>query len=154
MFLDFINSKNSLFDHFLDDFKKNSFLPGNYINNPMPTDIIEKKDHYLFIVNVPGLTKEEIKIFLDKNILTIETCPSFLNKEKNNEKDLENNNKEEEKVHYLRQERTQEIVKRTFKLNNNLNSDNIQASVSNGLLQIIINKVKEEIQPKKYIDIK
>lgn len=90
MFLDLISQKNALLEDLFDDLRSVSF-PNSYIN-PMPTDIIDKKDHYLLIANVPGLTKEDIKISLEKNKLTIETSIPMESEKKKRNKIKKNKN--------------------------------------------------------------
>ncbi|WBL31556.1 Hsp20/alpha crystallin family protein [Candidatus Phytoplasma sacchari] len=144
MFLDLISHNNSLLEDLFDDLKSVSLSGAQ--NNPMPIDIIEKKDHYLLIANVPGLMSDEVKVSLENNRLTIEAIPNSLKNE-------EENKKNDEQIHYLRQERPKFIVKRSFKISDHLKSEDIQCNFYNGVLEIKINKTKEEPITKKYINI-
>ncbi|WP_153369146.1 Hsp20/alpha crystallin family protein [Candidatus Phytoplasma sacchari] len=144
MFLDLISHNNSLLEDLFDDLKSVSLSGAQ--NNPMPIDIIEKKDHYLLIANVPGLMSDEVKVSLENNRLTIEVIPNSLKNE-------EENKKNDEQIHYLRQERPKFIVKRSFKISDHLKPEDIQCNFYNGVLEIKVNKTKEEPITKKYINI-
>lgn len=85
---------------------------------------------------VPGLTREDIDIQVEDNILSI----SFKsNATKNN---------------YLIKELKQSSSTRSFFLNDNLNTDDIEASVKNGLLTITIKKIKPNQEANKIKKIK
>ncbi|KXT29172.1 putative Hsp20 family chaperone [Candidatus Phytoplasma oryzae] len=148
MLLDFINTNQNLLEDLFDDLKKVS-IQHNSHNNIMQTDIIEAKDHYLLIINVPGLTKEDIKISFDSDNkeLSIEAFfPSYLkqDQEKNKEANL--------KINYLRKERPSMHIKRSFSIGRNLTmKDDIKGKVSNGVLEIMIKKIDEPKKEKQYL---
>ena len=112
----------TLFKNFtIDDFS-NLF----YSQNNIPkTDIIENSDNYKLFIELPGLNKNDIKINLDNDILTIKTENKITNKDD---------------YHYI--ERTQGNFERSFSLPKTINKDNIIANYKNGLLEIIIEKNK------------
>lgn len=85
--------------------------------------ILKEKDNGIkILVKTPGLSKEDLKIELEKNILMIR-----------GEKEIDE---------------TKFKVNKFIELNlNELNINSITASVSNGLLNIVISK-KEESLPK------
>jgi len=96
------------------------------------TNIHESGEGYELELNVPGRNKDDFKIAVDRNLLTV----SF-EKEKETNKD---------DVKTLRREFSFESFKRTFTLSESIDVNNIVAKYENGLLKIILAK-KEEIKP-------
>jgi len=105
-------------------------VQSNGFNFP-PVNISETKNDYELEFNVPGRKKEDLKISVDKNILTV----SF---EKKEEIADENRNQ-------IKREFTLQPFKRTFTLDDKVISDNIAAKYENGLLILTIPK-KEEVK--------
>ena len=105
-------------------------VQSNGFNFP-PVNISETKNDYELEFNVPGRKKEDLKISVDKNILTV----SF---EKKEEIADENRNQ-------IKREFTLQPFKRTFTLDDKVFSDNIAAKYENGLLILTIPK-KEEVK--------
>ena len=97
-------------------------------------NIKETPDHYTVEVAAPGLKKEDFKIELDGNSLTIRS-----------EKSREEENNEER---YSRKEFSYQSFQRTFTLHNEVvDMDKIEAKYQNGLLNLVIPK-KDEAKPK------
>jgi HSP20 family protein len=96
-------------------------------------DIREDKDAYLVEVELPGLTKDDVKITMENNILTIQG-------EKENEK-------EEKRGDYHRSERVYGSFQRSFTLPSSVKNDKIEAQYTNGILTVTLPKV-EEAKPK------
>ena len=96
------------------------------------TNIYEDADGYQLELNVPGRNKEDFKIAVDRNLLTV----SY-----EQDKNVTN-----EEVKTLRREFNFESFKRTFTLSNAVDVNNIQAKYENGLLRISLGK-KEEVKP-------
>lgn len=123
-------------DSFLDNLL-NEFPPpdryrdqSNGFNFP-PVNISETKDIYELEFNVPGRNKEDFKITIDKNILTV----SFDKKE-----DEKDENKKQ-----IKKEFTLQSFKRSFTLDEKIIADSIAAKYENGLLVLSIPK-KEEVK--------
>lgn len=96
------------------------------------TNIHESSDHFELELNVPGRNKEDFKIAIDRNLLTI----SF-----EHQKSATN-----EAVKTIRREFNFESFKRTFTLSDTIDQNNIQARYENGLLKIVLPK-KAESKP-------
>jgi len=96
-------------------------------------DIREREDVYLVEVELPGLTKDDVKITMENNILTI-----------HGEKKQE---KEEKRGNYHRAERVYGAFQRSFALPSSVKNDKIEAQYKNGILTITLPKV-EEAKPK------
>ncbi len=103
--------------------------------NLMRTDVIEKDDSYQLEAELPGFNKEDIKIDLKNDLLTISAAHS----ENNEEKD--NNGK------YIRRERRTSSYQRSFRVEN-LKPEDIIAQYRNGVLTVNIPK-KEAIPEKE-----
>ncbi|MDQ2721158.1 MAG: Hsp20/alpha crystallin family protein [Bacteroidota bacterium] len=103
-------------------------------NNPMnfpAVNICETNDNYQLEFNVAGRRKEDFKITVDKNILTV----SF---EKNEE------HKDETKQ-FIKKEFVTQSFKRSFTLDEKINADEINAKYENGILFLTLPK-KEEVK--------
>jgi HSP20 family protein len=135
--------KHSYLPSFADDFFGKDFL-SNLVENQcgfsMPAvNVIETKDNFRIEVAAPGLSKDDFKIDIHNNLLTISS-----EKEENNE---ENNEK------IMRREFSYCSFKRAFSLPNLVEHDKIVASHKNGVLYIEIPK-REEAKEKPARQIK
>ncbi len=90
-------------------------------------------------VDLPGVKKEDIKVDVNKGVLTI-----------NGERKLKEEVKEED---YYKVETYFGKFSRSFTLPDNADIENIEASSDNGVLEVIIPKLKED-NTKKSITIK
>lgn len=94
-----------------------------------PKNFIEFEEQYEFHLAVPGLTKEDIKVRLDGDLLDISYSI----------------NKEENKVYFVYSN-----FSKTFTLPEDVNKQGIEAEVKNGVLTVILPKqVKKTIEPKQ-----
>ena len=99
-------------------------------------DISETKDDIVIKAEVPGLKKEDIKISLQDNILSLK-----------GEKKQEKEEKEEKDTNYYRMERCYGSFTRSFNLPTTVQADKIKASYKDGILNITLPKA-EEVKPK------
>jgi len=97
-------------------------------------DIAEHENEYVVNVELPGVNKDDVKITLESNILTIRG-------EKKEEK-------EAKKENYHRIERSYGAFQRSFNLPTTVKSDKIDAVYNNGVLSISLPKA-EEAKPKR-----
>lgn len=93
-------------------------------------NIIENKDFFQVDVAVPGIDKKNIKINLEKNLLSI----SSEAEEKN----------ESEKVNFTHKEFSYSKFCRTFSVPKSVDSNKIEAKFEKGVLNIILPKKEEE----------
>lgn len=122
---------NRLFDSF---FRGGQLDDGSFGPFWAPAvDIVEQDDAYIVEAELPGLTKDDVKISLEGNILTIRG-------EKKREQTKEGRN-------YHRTERSYGSFMRSFTLPTSVRSDKIEATYRNGILTINLPKV-EEAKPK------
>ena len=99
-------------------------------------NIAETNDAYELEFNVPGRKKEDFKITVDKDILTV----SFEKKEEN----------KEESKQFIKKEFTLQSFKRSFTLDEKINADEINAKYEDGLLLLTLPKTEEvKVMPKE-----
>ena len=98
------------------------------------TDLQETKDDVVVSVELPGMKKDEIKVTVQDNILTIRG-------EKKQEK-------EEKDTNYHRIERSYGFFTRSFSLPTTVKADQIKAAYDNGVLRVELPKA-EEVKPKE-----
>ena len=104
-------------------------------------NIKETNDHFEVEVAAPGMKKEDFKVELNNNVLSIRS-----------ERQEENEQKEER---FNRREFSYQSFQRTFHLAKDVvDAENIQAKYENGVLKLTIPK-REEVKPKpsRLIDI-
>jgi HSP20 family protein len=95
----------------------------------------ETADSYEVEMAAPGMNKEDFKIELDNNTLTISSETKSENEEKDGER-------------YARKEFSYQSFQRSFQLAKEVvDSDNIQARYENGVLKLSIPK-REEVKQK------
>lgn len=97
-------------------------------------DIAEQNDAYVVKVELPGVSKDDVKVTLENNVLTIR-----------GEKKLE---KEIKKEDYHRIERCYGSFNRSFTLPSTVKSEKIDATYKDGVLTITLPKA-EEAKPKQ-----
>lgn len=93
-------------------------------------DITEDEKSYSVKADVPDYTKEDINISLEEGELTISG--------------QKNKDEKEEKKNYLRRERVYSKFQKTIRLNEQIDTDNIKASLKNGVLEL--NLPKKEVK--------
>jgi len=95
-----------------------------------PTDIIETKDNYILKLEVPGMKKEDVNIELKANVLTIKG-------ERKEEKEIKEEN-------YHRIESFSGAFSRSFTMPDNIDSQNVFASMKDGVLELKIAKAEDK----------
>jgi HSP20 family protein len=103
-------------------------------------DISEGEKNIKVVAEIPGVSKEDIKIVIQDNIISIEG-------EKKKEEVKEDKN-------YHRTERSYGSFKRCFTLPAEVDSDNIEAKFENGVLNIDIKKLEPRKAKEKVIELK
>ncbi len=124
---------NNLFDNDLGDFF------GKRFSDPA-ANIIENNDSFRLEIAVPGLNKDDFRINLENNILTISA-------------ELEDEKREEGK-NYSRKEFYYGSFSRAFTLPKTIDLEKIKADYQNGILCVILPKKDEaRVETKKEIKI-
>ncbi len=132
---DFFPSLFKMNDDFFTDFFKGSDMPA--------VNIVENNKEFRIELSVPGFNKDEFKVEIEKNILTISATHESKREEKN----------EDEKIH--RQEFYSNSFSRSFVLPENINTEHISAEQKEGVLKISLPKIENMPEDKvKKIEIK
>ena len=116
---------NTLYDELNEMFGKKS---KKY--SKLRSDILEGKDEYIILTDIPGVNKEDIILSFDNKTLTIEV--------------KESDEKENDLIFRLNERRRLFSPKKIY-IEKEVDASNIKASYENGVLKITINKMT----PKK-----
>ena len=130
----FFPSVFNVSDEFFTDFFKGNNLPA--------ANVIENEKEFRVELSVPGFDKNDFKIEVEKNVLTVSAS-----KESNKEEKDEN-----EKM--LRREFYSSSFSRSFVLPENVDKENIGAEQKDGVLKISLPKLEAPENKVKTIDIK
>ncbi|MCR5669739.1 MAG: Hsp20/alpha crystallin family protein [Butyrivibrio sp.] len=145
MLMPMLWSNNDIFDE-MDNLFNDSFF-GSDCTSPraarqfdtttglMRTDVIEKDNSYELQAELPGFNKEDIRIDLKNDTLTISASHS------------ENNDEKDENGKYIRRERRSSSYQRSFHVEG-LKPEDIVAQYRNGVLTVDLPK-KEAIPEKE-----
>lgn len=136
------NKSSGLLPAFFNNYWNDDFFH-NFFDGGVPaTNVVENKKEFKIEVSTPGLSKEDFKIEINKNILSI-TAEKRIEKE---EKD------ENEKI--LRHEFGYTSFSRRFSIPEGINTENITATQKNGVLKIVLPKEEKAKEDKvKQIEI-
>lgn len=131
------------FENILNDFFEGEFLPmrRNVNFGSIPAaNIQETESSFLVELAAPGMTKEDFKIELDENLLTIRS-----------ENETE---KEEKDGKFTKREFNYSSFVRSFRLPEEVDAEKISASYAEGILKLEIPKVEIEVKKIRQIDVK
>ena len=128
-----------VFDDFDRDFFRGMARPehvlyGKNAAHMMKTDVKELDENYEISVDLPGFSKDNIKVDLNNGYLTIST-----------EKSLS----KEDKGKMLRQERYVGTMQRSFYVGDSITEEDIKAKYENGVLTLTIPKKEARKVPEK-----
>lgn len=123
-------SPDRLLSNFMDDFFNDNLWSNRKIAAWSPSvDIVELENAYKLQAEIPGMDKKDIKIDVDKGVLTVSG-------ERTAEK------KEEKKGTYQYFERQYGSFTRSFKLPEHVNASKIKATYKDGVLELEIPKTE------------
>lgn len=98
----------------------------------MKTDVKELNDAYELDVELPGYTKDEVKVELKDGVLTVSASKA------------ENKDDKDKDGKYVRRERFQGSCQRNFNVGDTVKQDDISAKFENGVLKLKIAKQQPE----------
>lgn len=104
-------------------------------------DIYEDEKNIFVEAEVPAVKKNDIKITLEDNILTITG-------------EKKNQIEQKSEKNFFRNERTFGTFTRSFTLPEEVNPDKVEAHFEDGLLKIVIEKADQKKSKEKFIEIK
>lgn len=125
------------FSNFIDKFLEddiNLFAGRDHNNNVPSVNIQENDNEFILEVAAPGLSKEDFKLDIDNDVLTIAA--------------IHQEGQEQEEKNYRRKEFGYTSFKRSFSLPETIDKDAVKATYEKGILTINIPK-REEVKPKK-----
>ena len=142
-----IKSKNNLtnpatqntFSDFFNDFFNDSLMSRDYFKSVPAVNISERSNDYLIEMAAPGFAKDDFKVNVENDILTISA-------EKKNEKMDENSR-------FTRKEFQYSSFSRTFTMPEHVEAEKIGAEYKDGVLALMLPK-KEEAKVKPVREIK
>ena len=134
-----------LFSNFFDDFLTRDLFDNNWLSTSLTgttipkVNIEESDDEFRVEMAAPGMNKDDFRVELNNNVLTIS---SEVSKE-----DDENSS------NYSRREFSYQSFERSFNLPDSAEMEKIQAKYTNGILNLVIPK-REEAKTKPVRTIK
>ena len=132
-----------LHDPFFDDFFPLDLFKSDWSDSwrrgTMKADILAKEDHYDVVVDLPGVSKENVEISLENGYLSIKA-------EQKNETNDESEN-------YIHRERYYQSACRSFYVGEGVLESDIVAKLENGVLTVSIPKETRKVEAKKTIAI-
>ena len=128
---------NDVFESF---FNTDSFVSDRLISRVPPVNIAETENEYHIELAVPGMRKEDFKINLDKNVLSIST-------------DTKQETEEGSEKRYNRREYSYDSFVRTFTLPDTADYAQIRAEYMDGILRVGVAKKEEAKMMSREISI-
>ena len=125
-------------DHFFNDYPS-MYRAGQDSRQLTPVNVKESENSYMLEVVAPGLNKEDFRIDLDKQTLTISA-----------EKKAE---AEDKSSRHIRTEYKFQSFKRSFTINEKIDTENISAQYVNGVLALNLPKKVEVKAAVKQISV-
>lgn len=113
-----------------------------------PTDWKETPNAHVFVADLPGLTKEDVKVGVVENGRVLEIS----GERKNVDDSVEKNDKTSHDT-WHRVERCRGKIHRRFRLPENAKTDEVKASMENGVLTVTIPKQEVKKPERKVIQI-
>lgn len=123
---------------FSDFFTDRSFFAGNDAEYTPRVNIVENKDDVALMFELPGMKKEDIKVTVKDNVLSV--C---------GKREFTGENKDES---FVRSEIRTGSFCRSFTLPDTVNTDKVAADYKDGMLTVKLAKL-EEVKPKE-IDVR
>ena len=117
-------------------------LYGHRGRNLMKTDIRETDGSYELEMDLPGFTKDEVKVSLENGYLTVQAA-----------KGLDEDEQEKKTGRYIRRERYAGACERSFYVGEDVTQEEIKGEFKHGILRLSIPKkeAKPAVPEKKYI---
>ena len=142
-----------LFDNFMKDFpffddntesNVEKKLYGRRGKNLMKTDIKETEGGYELEMDLPGFTKDEIKVSLENGYMTISAA-----------KGLDKDEQDKKSGRYIRKERYAGSCERSFYVGEDITEEDIKGEFKHGILKLFVPKkeAKAAVPERKFIAI-
>jgi HSP20 family protein len=135
-FRDMLSLREAMNDLFADSFIQPSRFAGEQTGARLALDMSETENEYVIEASVAGLKPEDLNVTVENNVLTISG-------EIKREED-----KEDKERNYHCCERYYGKFQRSVTLPSTINSDNINATLKDGILRLELPKA-EEVKPRR-----
>lgn len=136
------NGEHGLADPWRDFFDVENFFPGFHRHSSLPAvNLSEEDKHYNVEVVAPGFKKEDFKVNVADDVLTISA-------ETKKETPQDKGNKQ-----YSRREYSYSSFTRSFRLPDNVKDDAITATYTDGILELKLPKTQQQVTASKEIKI-
>lgn len=140
--MNLVKRSNPLFSSIFDELLiENRLDAANCENFSMPAiNISEKKTNFVVEIVIPGISKNDVAIEIEENILKVSSK-------------ISDENPAEETTKYLRKDFDFKNFQRKFTLPQIIDTENINATHKDGILAISLPKKVEEKAVKKMVEI-
>ncbi len=138
-----VRRNSSFFPSFLDDMARPDWFGGlEHLGDSVPAVNIKEQDKaFTLELAVPGMKKEDFKVEIDKDVLTVSA-------------EISSESKPEENTVYSRREFKYASFKRVFTLPKAVDKDEVNASYTDGVLSLTLPKVEAALPaPKRLVEI-
>ena len=117
---------------------------GKNADRLMKTDIKETEGGYELEMDLPGFTKDEIKVSLENGYMTISAA-----------KGLDKDEQDKKSGRYIRKERYAGSCERSFYVGEDITEEDIKGEFKHGILKLFVPKkeAKPAVEQKKYVSI-
>lgn len=137
------------FDRLFDDVFSNQFPElskelgvGFFEKQSYPrVDVVDYNDRVEILAEVPGLSKDEVNVEVQDDVLTISG------------QKVKRVEESEQNKKYIRKELKHSSFKRSFTLSDTIDRENLEAKFDNGLLKIVLKKIKPIAPPTRRVQI-
>src|SRR5437868_740659 len=122
---------------FLDNFAPAQAQEGDFLtttNFVPPVDVYEDEHNVVLRLEVPGINQDDLQVKVENNTLVVQGERKF--------------NREEKEENFHRIERRYGSFARSFTLPNTVNTEDVKANYTNGVLEIKLGK-RAEAKPKQ-----
>lgn len=116
-------------------------IDGGHRSHRLAVDVIEEDDRFLMRADVPGIKPEDVKIEVEGETLTVSGAH-------------EESKEEKEEDSYVRRERRYGSFSRSMLVSPGLDASSVEATMSDGVLEISIPKPKDAEQNGKTVEVK
>ena len=136
-----------LFDDFMRDFpfyddkqarRAEKKLYGHRGRNLMKTDIRETDGSYELEMDLPGFTKDEVKVSLENGYLTVQAA-----------KGLDEDEQEKKTGRYIRRERYAGACERSFYVGEDVTQEEIKGEFKHGILRLSIRRRRQSLRCRR-----
>ena len=130
-----------LFDDVFEPFYRQNKTSFNS-NGLMKTDVKETDDGYELSIDLPGVSKDDLKAEVKDGYMTVSVTKN------------ENNDEKDKKGKFIRQERYAGAMSRSFYVGDDITENDIHAKFENGVLRLDVPKKEAKaVETKKHVAI-